>query len=106
MRVTYIGHATVLLEMDGICLLTDPVLSHRVFHFRRRFLSDSPIPKQEISAILISHTHRDHFDLPTLEGWGINPDWSAHGKSHARREWAQPFFPGSRNRLPWLLGAR
>ena len=35
-RVTYVGHATVLLELDGVRLLTDPVLRSRLVHLRRQ----------------------------------------------------------------------
>ncbi len=34
-RVGYVGHATVLVELDGVRLLTDPVLRRRVLHLRR-----------------------------------------------------------------------
>ena len=35
LRITWIGHSTVLLELDGVRLLTDPVLRSRVAHLRR-----------------------------------------------------------------------
>jgi L-ascorbate metabolism protein UlaG (beta-lactamase superfamily) len=35
-RLVYVGHATVLIELDGVRLLTDPVLRARVWHLRRR----------------------------------------------------------------------
>ena len=35
LRITYVGHATVLVDMDGVRLLTDPVLRSRVLHLRR-----------------------------------------------------------------------
>jgi L-ascorbate metabolism protein UlaG (beta-lactamase superfamily) len=73
LRVTYINQSTVLIQMDGINILTDPIWSD----------SPSPIswlgPKRvrapgvkmeelpEIDIILISHDHRDHLDLPTLK---------------------------------------
>ena len=39
-RITYVGHATVLIELAGTRLLTDPVLRRRVLHIRRR--ADDP----------------------------------------------------------------
>ena len=35
-RVTYVGHATLLIEMGGTRILTDPVLRQRIYHLRRR----------------------------------------------------------------------
>jgi L-ascorbate metabolism protein UlaG (beta-lactamase superfamily) len=62
--VRYIGHATVLIELDGVRLLTDPLLRSRVAHLRRAAPLDAPAP--EADAVLISHGHHDHLDLPSL----------------------------------------
>ena len=35
-RLLYVGHATVLIELDGVRLLTDPILRPRLWHLRRR----------------------------------------------------------------------
>ncbi len=61
--VTYLGHATTLVELDGVRLLTDPVLRRRVLHLRRA--KPAP-PVEHVDAILISHGHQDHLDLPSL----------------------------------------
>ncbi|RPJ38220.1 MAG: MBL fold metallo-hydrolase [Chloroflexi bacterium] len=65
-RITYLGHATVLLEMNGARILTDPILRDRVFHLQRRSLPVDAAQYQNIDAVLISHLHWDHFDLPSL----------------------------------------
>lgn len=65
-QVTYIGHATLLLEMDGRRILTDPLLRERVFHLQRQSAPVKASQYQDIDAILISHLHLDHFDLPSL----------------------------------------
>jgi L-ascorbate metabolism protein UlaG (beta-lactamase superfamily) len=65
-RVTYVGHATVLIELDGIRLLTDPVLRNRVAHLRRHGPPPAPELRAGIDAVLISHLHHDHADLPSL----------------------------------------
>jgi L-ascorbate metabolism protein UlaG (beta-lactamase superfamily) len=70
LQVTYVGHASVIFESGGVRLLTDPILRPRVFHLINRFAHHQPILEQEISAVLISHTHRDHFDIPSLERLG------------------------------------
>lgn len=72
MRVTWIGHATVLVQTGGLNILTDPVWSERAgplgFGPRRvatpgvRF---EDLPK--IDLILVSHNHYDHLDLATLK---------------------------------------
>jgi L-ascorbate metabolism protein UlaG (beta-lactamase superfamily) len=72
LRVTLVNHATVLVQMDGLNFLTDPVWSERVSPVsfagpRRRHppglrLQDLP----PIDAVLVSHNHYDHLDIPTL----------------------------------------
>jgi L-ascorbate metabolism protein UlaG (beta-lactamase superfamily) len=67
--VTYVGHATVLVELDGARLLTDPVLRDRVLHLRRAPTAIVP-PLGELDAVLVSHAHWDHLDLRSLERLG------------------------------------
>ncbi len=100
LRVTWLGHSTVLIEIDGVRLLTDPVWGERASPFRligpKRF---QPVPVRlrdmpPVDAVLISHDHYDHLDYPTihtlarhsavpmvtslgvgahLEAWGVAP---------------------------------
>ena len=63
-RLTWLGHATVLLELGGARLLTDPVLRAGIAHLRRA--QDVPPPPAPLDAVLISHLHHDHLDLRTL----------------------------------------
>lgn len=70
--VTWIGHATTLIQIDGYTILTDPIWSDRCSPFTwagpKRYtepgieLDDLP----NIDLVLISHNHYDHMDLPTL----------------------------------------
>jgi L-ascorbate metabolism protein UlaG (beta-lactamase superfamily) len=69
MRLTWLGHATVLIELDGVRLLTDPVLRRSVLHLRRaRAVPLSATGPPDI--VLVSHLHWDHFDLPSLARLG------------------------------------
>ena len=100
LRATWLGHSSVLLEIDGWRVLTDPVWGPRaspsVLVGPKRFqpapvaLRDVP----EVDAIVISHDHYDHLDYPTikalarsrmpfitalgvgahLQAWGIEPE--------------------------------
>src|SRR5512147_2664105 len=65
-QITYVGHATVLLELDGVRLLTDPVLRSRVGPLRRHGASPDRALTENVDAVLISHLHHDHADLPSL----------------------------------------
>jgi L-ascorbate metabolism protein UlaG (beta-lactamase superfamily) len=65
-RVAFLGHSTVLLELGGVRLLTDPLLRERVGPMRRR--PPAPVASElgALDAVLISHIHRDHVDAPSL----------------------------------------
>ena len=73
LRVTYINHATVLIQMDGVNILTDPIWSKRAGPFswigtkrvRAPGVKLEDLPKMDL--ILISHDHYDHLDVPTLK---------------------------------------
>ncbi len=74
-RIAFLGHATVLIELDGVRLLTDPLLRGRVAHLRRQV---APVDLSRLAgparpdAVLISHLHRDHLDLASLRLLGLD----------------------------------
>lgn len=69
-RVRFLGHATLLVDLDDTRILTDPLLRQRVAMLYWRH----PIPRSELNhpvdAVVISHMHQDHLDLPSLRGLG------------------------------------
>ena len=72
LRTTLVNHSTVLLQQHGLNILTDPILSERASPLswigprRRRKPGVSWEDLPSIDAVLISHNHYDHLDLPTL----------------------------------------
>jgi L-ascorbate metabolism protein UlaG (beta-lactamase superfamily) len=98
LRVTWLGHSSMLVEMDGRRFLTDPVFSERISpapRFGPRRFFPSPMEATELpplDAVVISHDHFDHLDMATvsaipdttfvtplgvgahLEHWGISKE--------------------------------
>lgn len=60
MRITFVGHSTLLIEIAGLRLLTDPLLRGRVGHLLRHAEPASPDVWRDLDAVLISHGHLDH----------------------------------------------
>jgi L-ascorbate metabolism protein UlaG (beta-lactamase superfamily) len=100
LRATWLGHSTLLIEIDGLRVLTDPVWGQRAspsqFAGPKRF-QPAPVPLRAmppIDLVLVSHDHYDHLDYPTirelakrdvpfvtslgvgahLEAWGVRPE--------------------------------
>src|SRR6201989_2410530 len=69
-RLTWFGHATVAIELAGARLLTDPVLRNRVAHLRRHAPPADPAVSAGVDAVLVSHIHFDHLDVPSLRRLG------------------------------------
>jgi len=72
-RVTWIGHSTTLIEMDGLKILTDPVFGERASPFKdfgpKRFqpaaISIADLPHLDV--VVISHDHYDHLDMGSIK---------------------------------------
>jgi L-ascorbate metabolism protein UlaG (beta-lactamase superfamily) len=63
-EITWVGHATVLVELDGLRLLTDPVLHHRIGPLVR--IVPDPEALGPVDCVLLSHLHADHADVRSL----------------------------------------
>ncbi len=85
--LTYVGHATLLLEMDGVRLLTDPILRNRVTFLHRHPLRGVEMDRlRHIDGVLISHLHFDHLDLPSLHRLGRDvPLFAPYGAGNLLR---------------------
>ena len=71
-RLTWIGHASWLVQLDDVSLLIDPIFSESIGPGVKRFvppaLAVGALPR--IDAQLVSHNHRDHLDMPSLRAVG------------------------------------
>lgn len=72
--VSWYGHSTALVEIDGFRVLTDPIWSRRCSPSRvvgPQRLHEPPLPLEglpAVDAVLVSHDHYDHLDIDTIMG--------------------------------------
>jgi L-ascorbate metabolism protein UlaG (beta-lactamase superfamily) len=66
MRLTYVGHSTVLVELDGMRVLTDPLLRGRFLNVERRAPPVDLASVRDVDLVLVSHAHHDHLDPRSL----------------------------------------
>ncbi|HEX4683447.1 MAG TPA: MBL fold metallo-hydrolase [Gemmatimonadaceae bacterium] len=69
MKVTLISHASLLIETNGVRLLTDPWYSGYIYQNAWALAPAPPrVPDfRELDALFVSHAHPDHYHIPTLE---------------------------------------
>jgi L-ascorbate metabolism protein UlaG (beta-lactamase superfamily) len=72
LRATWLGHSTVLLEIDGYRVLTDPVWGERISPFPMGPKRFQPVPiaiegLPPLDAVIVSHDHFDHLDEPSIK---------------------------------------
>jgi len=83
-KLTWLGHSTVVIDVDGTRLLTDPVLRRRIWHLRR----DAAVDPGDVDGILVSHTHFDHLDRGSLGRFdGSVPIVAPTGTAELLRSW-------------------
>ncbi|MCW5832374.1 MAG: MBL fold metallo-hydrolase [Labilithrix sp.] len=117
LRATWLGHSTVLVEIDGFRVLTDPVWGERVSPFGfagpRRFHRAPAAIEQlpELDAVVVSHDHYDHLDFPSVRALARRgvPFVTSLGVGAHLEAWGVP--PGRITELDWweeaaLFGGR
>ena len=74
LAITWIGHSTFLIQVEGINIVTDPVFGHLPF-FRRQVKPGIPIKKvPSLDYVIISHNHLDHMDSAALSLFKQHPE--------------------------------
>ena len=132
LRATWLGHSTLLLEIDGVRVLTDPVWSRRVSPstlFGPKRFQPVPVPISKLpalDAVIISHDHYDHLDYASivelirhdvpfytalgvgahLEAWGVRPERITELDWWESAELPNAGLPHHRGAVATLLGAR
>lgn len=71
--LTWLGHSTVVLDMDGVRLVTDPLLRRHNGVLRRRGPRPDPGSWAGAHAVLLSHLHHDHAEVASLRMLGHLP---------------------------------
>lgn len=112
LRTWWLGHASVLIELDGVRILTDPVLSDRASPFSfigPKRLHPSPLPLAQwhgIDAVVISHDHFDHLDMDTVRhlAQGGTHFYVGLGVGAHLERWQVP--PAQIHELDWWEQAR
>ncbi len=100
--LVWIGHATFLLRLNGVFVLTDPMLSERALLPRR--LTPPALSKEELAQldgplhIIISHNHYDHLDTDTLEAL---PDDAHIHVPLGLKEYVEQFHGGKVSEHDW-----
>jgi L-ascorbate metabolism protein UlaG (beta-lactamase superfamily) len=96
-RLTWVGHASWLVQLDGISLLIDPIFSDSIGPGVRRHvppaIGSANLP--DIAAQLVTHNHRDHLDLPSLKavarpiiaGLGLVEFFAPHALACTELDW-------------------
>ena len=80
-EVTWLGHSTVVLDLDGVRIVADPLLQRHAGILRRRGQTPERAAWHGADAILLSHLHHDHAELAQSGSSVISGD---HGTGERR----------------------
>lgn len=72
LRIRFLGHSSLVIEVGGRRFVTDPVLGDRLLHLRRRSAPVKHLPNP-LDGILLSHLHHDHLDPASLRRLATAP---------------------------------
>ena len=102
--ITFAGHSTVRLDLDGTTLLTDPLLRSRFLHVRRHAEPAAEELLHDVDAVLVSHLHPDHLDFPSIRALDRGVEMvvpAGGGRIPARRGFANvtELCPGEATRI-------
>ncbi|TRY65834.1 hypothetical protein DNTS_018009 [Danionella cerebrum] len=112
-RATWLGHASVLVEIEGLLILTDPIFSQRAsplsFVGPKRY-RDSPCTPEQIprlDAVVISHTHYDHLDVRSVAALNARFGSSLHWfVPLGLEDWMKKTGCDNVTELDWWTGSR
>jgi L-ascorbate metabolism protein UlaG (beta-lactamase superfamily) len=96
--VQFVGHATVYIELDGLRLLTDPILRERSAGLVHRHPPPPAVAQRQVDVVLISHLHHDHLDMGSLRM--LPPGFDMLAGPGGGHFLAQHGFPDTRELLP------
>ncbi|HEY8720635.1 MBL fold metallo-hydrolase [Pengzhenrongella sp.] len=82
LSVTWLGHSTAVLDLDGVRLVTDPLLRRHAGLLRRRGSTPDEETWGGADAVLLSHLHHDHAELTSLRLLGDVPVLTAPSSAH------------------------
>lgn len=79
--LTWLGHSSVTLDLDGVRLLTDPLLRRRAGPLARRHPAPRRVDWEDPDGVLISHLHHDHCELSSLRMLPGVRCWTSEGNA-------------------------
>jgi L-ascorbate metabolism protein UlaG (beta-lactamase superfamily) len=90
-RLTWLGHATVVLDVDGVRIVTDPLLRRDAGLLRRVGPTPDAASWRDTDAVLLSHLHHDHAELASLRMLrGVPLMSDPANAAWLRRRWLEP----------------
>jgi len=92
--ITYLGHATCWIRVNGQNIITDPVFGDLLWFIDRH--APFPLPPSELApmqVVLISHNHYDHLDKDSIRKLGTGPLYLT---PLGYREWIEDILPGAK----------